>query len=121
MAEKDIPMVDREKSLLLAISQIEKEFGKGSIMRLGANAAETDVPVISTGSMALDIALGVYGLPKGRIVEIYGPESSGKTTLCLHVIANAQANGGNAAIIDVEHALDPAYAQSVVLPLDSGP
>ena len=118
MAEKDIPMVDREKSLLLAISQIEKEFGKGSIMRLGANAAETDVPVISTGSMALDIALGVYGLPKGRIVEIYGPESSGKTTLCLHVIANAQANGGNAAIIDVEHALDPAYAQKIGVDVD---
>ncbi len=118
MAEKDIPMVDREKSLLLAISQIEKEFGKGSIMRLGANAAETDVPVISTGSMSLDIALGVYGLPKGRIVEIYGPESSGKTTLCLHVIANAQAAGGNAAIIDVEHALDPAYAQKIGVDVD---
>ena len=118
MAEKDIPVVDREKSLLLAISQIEKEFGKGSIMRLGANAAETDVPVISTGSMSLDIALGVYGLPKGRIVEIYGPESSGKTTLCLHVIANAQAAGGNAAIIDVEHALDPAYAQKIGVDVD---
>ena len=118
MAEKDIPMVDREKSLLLAISQIEKEFGKGSIMRLGANAAETDVPVISTGSMSLDIALGVYGLPKGRIVEIYGPESSGKTTLCLHVIANAQAAGGNAAIIDVEHALDPAYARKIGVDVD---
>ncbi|MBO7329382.1 MAG: recombinase RecA [Lentisphaeria bacterium] len=111
-------MVDREKSLLLAISQIEKEFGKGSIMRLGANAAETDVPVISTGSMSLDIALGVYGLPKGRIVEIYGPESSGKTTLCLHVIANAQAAGGNAAIIDVEHALDPAYARKIGVDVD---
>ena len=118
MAEKDIPMVDREKSLLLAISQIEKEFGKGSIMRRGANAAETDVPVISTGSMSLDIALGVYGLPKGRIVEIYGPESSGKTTLCLHVIANAQAAGGNAAIIDVEHALDPAYARKIGVDVD---
>ena len=111
-------MVDREKSLLLAISQIEKEFGKGSIMRLGANAAETDVPVISTGSMSLDIALGVYGLPKGRIVEIYGPESSGKTTLCLHVIANAQAAGGNAAIMDVEHALDPAYARKIGVDVD---
>ena len=118
MAEKDIPAVDKEKSLLLAISQIEKEFGKGTIMRLGANAAVTDVPVISTGSMSLDIALGVYGLPKGRIVEIFGPESSGKTTLCLHVIANAQAAGGNAAIIDVEHALDPAYAAKIGVDVD---
>ncbi len=118
MAEKDIPAVDKEKSLLLAISQIEKEFGKGTIMRLGANAAVTDVPAISTGSMALDIALGIYGLPKGRIVEIYGPESSGKTTLCLHVIANAQAAGGNAAIIDVEHALDPAYAAKIGVDVD---
>ena len=118
MAEKDIPVVDREKNLLLAISQIEKEFGKGTIMRLGANAAVTDVPAISTGSMALDIALGIYGLPKGRIVEIYGPESSGKTTLCLHVIANAQAAGGNAAIIDVEHALDPAYAAKIGVDVD---
>ena len=118
MAEKDMPVFDKDKSLQIAISQIEKEFGKGSIMRLGANAAETDVPVISTGSMSLDIALGVYGLPKGRIVEIYGPESSGKTTLCLHVIANAQAAGGNAAIIDVEHALDPAYAQKIGVDVD---
>ena len=118
MAEKDIPMVDREKSLLLAISQIEKEFGKGSIMRLGDSGGVVDVPVISTGSMALDIALGVYGLPQGRIVEVYGPESSGKTTLCLHVIANAQANGGNAAIIDVEHALDPAYAAKIGVDVD---
>ncbi|MBE6389117.1 MAG: recombinase RecA [Lentisphaerae bacterium] len=118
MADKDIPAVDKEKSLLLAISQIEKEFGKGTIMRLGANAAVTDVPVISTGSMSLDIALGIYGLPKGRIVEIFGPESSGKTTLCLHVIANAQAAGGNAAIIDVEHALDPAYAAKIGVDVD---
>ena len=118
MAEKDIPAVDKEKSLSLVISQIEKEFGKGSIMRLGENAAVTDVPVISTGSMALDLALGIYGLPKGRIVEIFGPESSGKTTLCLHVIANAQAAGGHAAIIDVEHALDPAYARKIGVNVD---
>ena len=118
MADKEIPAVDKEKSLLLAISQIEKEFGKGTIMRLGSSAAVADVPVISTGSMALDIALGVYGLPQGRIVEVYGPESSGKTTLCLHVIANAQANGGNAAIIDVEHALDPAYAAKIGVDVD---
>ncbi len=118
MAEKDIPAVDKEKSLSLVISQIEKEFGKGSIMRLGENAAVTDVPVISTGSLALDLALGIYGLPKGRIVEIFGPESSGKTTLCLHVIANAQAAGGHAAIIDVEHALDPAYARKIGVDVD---
>ena len=118
MADKDMNVIDRDRSLLLAISQIEKEFGKGTIMRLGADAAVTDVPVISTGSMSLDIALGVYGLPKGRIVEIYGPESSGKTTLCLHVIANAQLNGGNAAIIDVEHALDPSYAAKIGVDVD---
>ena len=118
MAEKDIIAVDKEKSLLLAIQQIEKEFGKGTIMRLGAGAQDVNVPVISTGSMALDIALGVYGLPKGRIVEIFGPESSGKTTLCLHVIANAQVSGGNAAIIDVEHALDPAYAAKIGVDVD---
>ena len=119
MAEKEIQSVDKEKSLLLAISQIEKEFGKGTIMRLGSNAAVTDVPVISTGSMALDIALGIFGLPRGRIVEIFGPESSGKTTLCLHVIANAQAAGGNAAIIDVEHALDPGYAAKIGVDVDN--
>ncbi len=118
MAEKDIIAVDKEKSLLLAIQQIEKEFGKGTIMRLGAEAQVSDVPVISTGSMSLDIALGIYGLPKGRIVEIFGPESSGKTTLCLHVIANAQASGGNAAIIDVEHALDPVYARKIGVDVD---
>ena len=94
MAEKDmpaIPAIDKDKALQIAISQIEKEFGKGSIMRLGAEAAVADVPVFSTGSLSLDLALGIGGLPAGRIVEIYGPESSGKTTLCLHVIANAQA------------------------------
>ena len=118
MAEKETISVDRDKSLQLAIQQIEKEFGKGTIMRLGADAQVSDVPVISTGSMALDLALGVYGLPRGRIVEIFGPESSGKTTLCLHVIANAQAAGGNAAIIDVEHALDPGYAQKIGVDVD---
>ena len=85
MADKDMNVIDRDRSLLLAISQIEKEFGKGTIMRLGADAAVTDVPVISTGSMSLDIALGVYGLPKGRIVEIYGPESSNKGRHSLHL------------------------------------
>ncbi|MBR2912223.1 MAG: DNA recombination/repair protein RecA, partial [Lentisphaeria bacterium] len=114
MAEKDmpaIPAIDKDKALQIAISQIEKEFGKGSIMRLGAEAAVADVPVFSTGSLSLDLALGIGGLPAGRIVEIYGPESSGKTTLCLHVIANAQAKGGRCAIIDAEHAIDPSYAK----------
>ncbi|MBE6390748.1 MAG: recombinase RecA [Lentisphaerae bacterium] len=117
MAEN--PVIDKEKSLAIAISQIEKEFGKGSIMRLGATDAVVDVPVISTGSMALDLALGIYGLPRGRIVEIFGPESSGKTTLCLHVIANAQAAGGKCAIIDAEHAIDPAYAKRIGVDIDN--
>ena len=116
MAEKktETPVSGRDKNLEIAISQIEKQFGKGSIMRMGdGKAALGDVPVISTGSLGLDIALGIGGLPAGRIVEIYGPESSGKTTLCLHVIANAQAKGGNCAIIDAEHAIDPGYAESI--------
>jgi recombination protein RecA len=103
----------RNKNLEIAISQIEKEFGKGSIMRLGDDAAKVDVPTISTGALSLDIALGVGGVPRGRIVEIYGPESSGKTTLCLHVIANAQKAGGIAAIIDAENAIDPVYAENI--------
>ena len=118
MAEKDMPVFDKEKSLQIAISQIEKEFGKGSIMRLGETAATVDVPVISTGSLALDLALGIGGLPAGRIIEIFGPESSGKTTLCLHVIANAQAKGGKCAIIDAEHAIDPAYAKKIGVNID---
>ena len=114
-SEKTAPVTgDKDKNLSLAISQIEKEFGKGSIMRLGDSAAAVaDVPVISTGSLALDLALGIGGVPAGRIVEIFGPESSGKTTLCLHVIANAQARGGRCAIIDAEHAIDPVYAQKI--------
>ena len=115
----ETPVIDKEKSLAIAISQIEKEFGKGSIMRLGATDAVVDVPVVSTGSMALDLALGIYGLPLGRIVEIFGPESSGKTTLCLHVIANAQAAGGKCAIIDAEHAIDPAYAKRIGVDIDN--
>ncbi|MBR2373775.1 MAG: recombinase RecA, partial [Lentisphaeria bacterium] len=114
-----VPAVDKDKALQIAISQIEKEFGKGSIMRLGADAAVADVPVFSTGSLSLDIALGIGGLPAGRIVEIYGPESSGKTTLCLHVIANAQAKGGRCAIIDAEHAIDPGYAQKIGVDIDN--
>ncbi|MFR7932993.1 MAG: recombinase RecA [Acutalibacteraceae bacterium] len=103
-------MSDKEKALEAAISQIEKSFGKGAIMRLGETALEP-VEVISTGCLPLDIALGIGGLPRGRIVEIYGPESSGKTTISLHVIAQAQKSGGTVAFIDAEHALDPIYAK----------
>jgi len=103
----------KEKSLQIAISQIEKEYGKGAIMRLGDESMHVDVATISTGALALDLALGINGLPRGRIVEIFGPESSGKTTLCLHVIANAQRAGGICAIVDAEHALDPGYAEKI--------
>ena len=118
MAEKENKASDknssRDKNLQIAIGQIEKSFGKGSIMRLGdTGAAQQDVPVISTGSLALDLALGIGGVPAGRIIEIFGPESSGKTTLCLHIIANAQAKGGRCAIIDAEHAIDPGYAKKI--------
>src|SRR6202042_330256 len=102
----------------LAVSGIEKQYGKGSIMRLGEDQKAPEVQVISTGSLALDIALGVGGLPKGRVVEIYGPESSGKTTLTLHVIAEAQKRGGVCAFIDAEHALDPIYAKKLGVNLE---
>jgi recombination protein RecA len=102
-------MSEREKAIDLALSQIERRFGKGAIMKLG-DAAQVQVDVIPTGSIALDLALGVGGVPRGRITEIYGPESSGKTTLCQHIIANAQRAGGFAAFVDAEHALDPVYA-----------
>jgi recombination protein RecA len=102
---------NKAKALQAALSQIEKQFGKGSIMKMGAQDVDRAIEVVSTGSLGLDMALGVGGLPRGRIVEIYGPESSGKTTLTLQVIANAQKNGGTAAFIDAEHALDPQYAQ----------
>jgi recombination protein RecA len=108
---------DREKALDTALAQIDRQFGKGSIMRLGSDE-RAPVEVISTGSIALDVALGIGGLPKGRIVEIYGPESSGKTTVALHAIANAQKNGGTAAFIDAEHALDPVYAQALGVNVD---
>lgn len=101
---------NRKKALVAALGQIEKQFGKGSVMRLGDASATYDVEAVSTGSLGLDIALGVGGLPKGRVVEIYGPESSGKTTLTLQVIAEAQRIGGTAAFVDAEHALDPVYA-----------
>jgi len=104
---------NRSKALDAALAQIEKQFGKGSIMRLGANDVAYDIQVVSTGSLGLDIALGVGGLPRGRVIEIYGPESSGKTTLTLQVIAEMQKIGGTAAFIDAEHALDPQYAQKI--------
>ena len=109
--------VDKQKALQTALSQIERSFGKGSVMRLGDNEA-MDIESISTGSLGLDIALGIGGLPKGRIVEIYGPESSGKTTLALHVVAEAQKNGGVCAFVDAEHALDPVYASKLGVDLD---
>ena len=109
---------DKEKALQTALANIEKQFGKGAVMRLGENVT-MNVDSISTGSLSLDLALGIGGLPKGRIVEIYGPESSGKTTLALHVAAEAQKAGGNAAFIDVEHALDPVYADALGVDIDS--
>lgn len=110
---------NKKKALSAALSQIERQFGKGTVMRLGDSAAEAhDIDVISTGSLSLDIALGIGGLPKGRIVEIYGPESSGKTTLTLQVIAECQRKGGTAAFIDAEHALDPAYAKRLGVNVD---
>lgn len=110
--------VDKNKALETALSQIEKQFGKGAVMRLGENK-HMNIDHISTGSLSLDIALGIGGLPRGRIVEIYGPESSGKTTLSLHCIAEGQKNGGNVAFIDVEHALDPTYAAALGVDVDS--
>ncbi|MCX7371818.1 MAG: recombinase RecA [Alphaproteobacteria bacterium] len=112
-------MVDKSKALDAALSQIERAFGKGSIMRMGSKNPMEDVEVISTGSLGLDIGLGIGGLPKGRIVEIYGPESSGKTTLALHAIAEAQKKGGTCAFIDAEHALDPGYARKLGVDVDN--
>jgi recombination protein RecA len=110
--------MDRDKALETALAQIDKQFGKGSVMRLG-DEVRPPIQVIPTGSIALDVALGIGGLPRGRIVEIYGPESSGKTTVALHAIANAQAAGGIAAFIDAEHALDPSYAQKLGVDTDA--
>ena len=109
---------DRNIALESAIGQIEKAFGKGSVMKLGTSGENLDVQAISTGSLGLDIALGIGGLPKGRIVEIYGPESSGKTTLALHVVAEAQKTGGTCAFVDAEHALDPVYAKKLGVNID---
>ncbi len=111
--------MDKGKALDAALSQIERAFGKGSIMKLGARGAAEDVEVISTGSLGLDLALGIGGMPRGRIVEIYGPESSGKTTLALHVIAEAQKKGGTCAFVDAEHALDPSYARKLGVDVDN--
>lgn len=105
-------LAEKKKALENAIASIDKQFGKGAVMKLGDNVG-MNVDVISTGALGLDLALGVGGLPRGRIIEIYGPESSGKTTVALHVIAEAQKNGGEAAFIDAEHALDPIYAKAL--------
>ena len=110
--------MDRNKALEAALSQIERAFGKGSIMKLGQRETAVETEVISSGSLGLDIALGIGGLPKGRVVEIYGPESSGKTTLALHVIAEAQKRGGVCAFVDAEHALDPPYAGKLGVDID---
>ena len=109
---------NRKKALAQALGQIEKQFGKGSVMRMGDGQAARDIEAISTGSIGLDVALGIGGLPKGRVVEVYGPESSGKTTLTLQVVAEAQKMGGTAAFVDAEHALDPAYAEKLGVNVD---
>ncbi|MBP7828754.1 MAG: recombinase RecA [Kiritimatiellae bacterium] len=122
MAAKSSQAASAEKTMPAALSavlaQIQKEFGEGAIMRLGKEEAHAQVPSISTGALTLDLALGIGGVPRGRIIEVFGPESSGKTTLVLHIIANAQKNGGVAAFIDAEHALDPTYARKIGVNLD---
>ena len=110
--------VEREKALEVALLQIEKQFGKGSVMRMGVDGPADPVQAISTGSLALDLALGIGGVPRGRVVEIYGPESSGKSTLAMHVVAEAQRNGGICAYIDAEHAMDPVYAKAIGVDID---
>ena len=110
---------NKDKAIELAMSQIEKQFGKGSIMRLGSDNIADNIPSIPTGSPSLDLALGIGGIPKGRVIEIFGPESSGKTTLSLHIAAEAQKGGGTAAFIDAEHALDPAYARKLGVDIDN--
>jgi len=117
VVEKD--GMDKNKALEAAVAQIERAFGKGSVMRLGQRESAVEADVVSTGSLGLDIALGIGGLPRGRVVEIYGPESSGKTTLALHVIAEAQKKGGTCAFIDAEHALDPIYASRLGVDIDN--
>ena len=119
MAVNESPVKNREQALDAALSQIEKQFGKGSIMKLGDSSAREGMDAISTGSLELDVALGIGGIPRGRIIEIYGPESSGKTTLTLHAIAEAQKAGGTAVFIDAEHALDPVYAKALGVDIDA--
>ncbi len=114
----DKETVDKTKALEAALGQIERAFGRGSIMKLGAKSAATEAEVVSSGSLGLDIALGIGGLPRGRVVEVYGPESSGKTTLALHVVAEAQKAGGTCAFVDAEHALDPSYARKLGVDID---
>ena len=116
LVDKDT--MDKQKALDAALGQIERSFGKGSIMRLGQQEQAVDIETVSTGSLGLDIALGIGGLPRGRVVEIYGPESSGKTTMALHVVAEAQKQGGTCAFVDAEHALDPVYARKLGVELD---
>ena len=118
LVELKMNETDKTKALDAAIGQIEKAFGKGSVMKLGQRDSVVDIQAVSTGSLGLDIALGIGGFPKGRIIEIYGPESSGKTTLALHAVAEAQASGGNCAFVDAEHALDPTYARKLGVNLD---
>ncbi|MFN3232610.1 MAG: recombinase RecA [Alphaproteobacteria bacterium] len=114
----DKDSMDKEKALDAALSQIERAFGKGSVMKLGQKGASVDIEAVPTGSLGLDIALGIGGLPRGRVIEIYGPESSGKTTLALHVVAEVQKRGGVAAFVDAEHALDPGYARKLGVDID---
>ena len=115
-----MPIADeRAKAVELALSQIEKQFGKGSIVRLGSREALVPISVISTGSISFDAALGVGGVPRGRVIEVFGPESSGKTTITLQIIAEAQRNGGLAAFVDAEHALDPGYAKKLGVDVDN--
>jgi recombination protein RecA len=116
--QEEASYMDREKMLDVALTQIEKQYGKGAVMRLGEHAMSAGISVVPTGSIALDIALGVGGIPRGRIVEVFGPEGSGKTTVCLHIIAEAQRKGGIAAFVDAEHALDPTYAQRLGVNID---
>ena len=116
-SDKEAANMDRQKALEAALAQIDRAFGKGSAMKLGSREA-IEIEAVSSGSLGLDIALGIGGLPRGRVVEIFGPESSGKTTLALHAIAEAQRSGGTAAFIDAEHALDPAYAKKLGVDID---
>ena len=117
--KEDLKIEDKQKALDAALSQIEKQFGKGAVMKLGDNNAKMAVEVVPTGSLSLDLALGVGGLPKGRIVEVYGPESSGKTTVALHMVAEVQKRGGIAGYVDAEHAMDPTYAKALGVDIDN--